>query len=565
MDNFRRKQDYIARWSALKNERSSWDAVARNVARYFFPQAGRFEPSQHNKGNRKGQDILDSTCIKARRILVSGLMSGMTSPARPWFRLTTEDFELAEYPAVRQWLDDVRNLMLQICSRSNTYQALPMMYNELVVFGTAANIFLEDYDNVLSHQPLTFGQFAIATEFRGTPTTVYRELRLTTAQMVREFGYDNCPGRVRSEYDRGSLDVWHDVLHIIEPREDRNLNSPLSRDKKWASIYLYPADDRADFLRESGFDIMPMVAPRWEVISGNIYGFSPAMEALGDTRQLQHEQLRKANLIDYRTKPPLQVPTNLRGHEVQMLPGGVTYYDPVSGPNSGIRSLFEVNLDPTLLLEDIRDVRERINDAFFVNLFLAITQLENTNRTATEIAARNEEKMLILGPVLEQLHNELLDPFIDWMFERMVRANILPPPPPELLGQEVKVEYISMLAQAQRAIGAANIDRYLGTVASVASVRPDIVDNLDADRLAVLYADILGVDPDLVLPSEQVALIREARAQQQQAMAQAELMKTQSEAARNLGSVPSVNSGERTGLTDVADAFSGYRGAGLDE
>jgi hypothetical protein len=244
------------------------------------------------------------------------------------------------------------------------------------------------------------------------------------------------------------------------------------------------------------------------------------MEALGDLKQLQHQQMRKSQGIDYMTNPPLQMPLELKGREINTLPGGVTYVN-MGATQQKIQTMFDVRLDLNHLLVDIQDVRERVNSSFYSDLFLMIAQSNKNGMTATEVAERHEEKLLMLGPVLERLHNELLDPLIDMTFNELMEAEALPPPPQELEGMELKVEYVSMLAQAQRAVATNGVDRFVNSMGMVASIKPEVLDKLDADKWADEYADMLGVDPNLIIGGEKVALIRESRAQAE--MTQAEM------------------------------------------
>lgn len=544
----------LARWSALKNERSSFDSHWREISDYLLPRAGRFFTSDRNRGDRRHNNIYDSTGTRALRILAAGMMAGMTSPARPWFRLTTSDPELDESSGVKTWLAEVQRLMLMVFSKSNTYRALHSMYEELGAFGTGASIILPDYNDVIRHYPLTVGEYAIATDYRGQVNTVYREFDKTVGELVGEFGLDNVSATVKNLWDRHSLDTWITVVHAIEPRKERDATKKDGKNKPFRSCYFEAGMPEGKYLRESGFSTFPAVVPRWATSGGDIYGNGPGMEALGDIKQLQHEQLRKAQGIDYMTKPPLQMPTSLKNAEINTLPGGVTYADSAS-PTGGIRSAFEVNLRLDYLLEDIRDVRERINGAFYADLFLMISQTATGRMTATEVAERHEEKLLMLGPVLERLHNELLDPLIEMTFERMLEAGVVPPPPEELQGRELNVEFVSMLAQAQRAVATNSIDRYVANLGAVAAYKPEVLDKLDADKWADAYADMLGVDPEIIVPSEQVALIRKARAEAAQAQAQAAAMQQTADTAKSLAAA---KTDQPSALTNVIDMFSGY-------
>ena len=176
----------------------------------------------------------------------------------------------------------------------------------------------------------------------------------------------------------------------------------------------------------------------------------------------------------------------------------------------------------------------------------------DTRMTATEVAERHEEKLLMLGPVLERLHNELLDPLVDITFNRMIEANLIPPAPEELQGMELNVEFVSMLAQAQRAIGTNSVDRYTNTMGMIAQMKPDVLDKFDSDAWADSYADMLGISPELVVPGQVVAKIRQERAQAQQAAAQAE---QQQQAVDNMAKLGKVDSGN---AMDLMNQFSGY-------
>ena len=542
------------RWGALKSERSTWWSHWSEISNFVLPRSGRFFIQDRNRGQKRHNNIYDNTGTKALRVLAAGMMAGMTSPARPWFRLATPDADLNKSPAVKLWLSQVTRLMLDIFGKSNTYRALHSGYEELGAFGTMSSIVMPDFKNVIHQYPLTTGEFCIAQNWKGNVVTLYREFQKTVGEMVTEFGRDKCSTTVQNLWDRGSLDQWVTIIHAIEPRTDRDTTKRDSLNMAWKSVYfeLNGAKDR--YLSESGFKNFPAIAARWATTGGDIYGNSPGMDALGDIKQLQHEQMRKAQAIDYMTKPPLQVPASMKGRDVDTLPGGITYVDQ-AGPAGGMRTAFDTRLDLSHLLGDIQDVRERIRGAFSADLFLMLANSINTNMTATEVAERHEEKLLMLGPVLERLHSEMLDPLIEATFEHMLAAHIVPPPPPELHGMDLNVEFVSMLAQAQRAIATNSVDRFVGNLGQVAQFKPDVLDKFDSDVWADKYSDMLGVDPEFVVPSDKVALIRSQRAQAQaqaQKVAQAEQAAS---AAQKLGTVqtPSGNA-----ANDVMQAFSGY-------
>ncbi|VDO06492.1 unnamed protein product [Brugia timori] len=548
------REKVYTRWGQLKTERASWWAHWQEISSYLLPRSGRYFIQDRDKGWRRHNAIYDSTGTRALRTLAAGMMAGMTSPARPWFRLTTSDPELAKYAPVKTWLNDCTRLMLDIFNKSNTYRALHSMYEELGAFGTSASIILPDYQNVIHHYPLTTGEYCIASDFQGNVNTLYREFQIPVHSLVQEFGIENVSKNVKNLYDRGTLDAWITVVHAIEPRGDRDPTKYDAKNMAWRSCYFELNGEKGKFLRESGFRHFPAVVPRWATAGGDIYGNSPGMEALGDIKQLQHEQLRKAQGIDYMTKPPLQVPTSMKNRDVETLPGGVSFVD-ASNPHGGIRTAFEVNLNLQYLLNDIQDVRQRIDGTFYADLFLMLSNQTDTRMTATEVAERHEEKLLMLGPVLERLHNELLDPLIEQTFARMMESGVLPPPPEELQGQALNVEFVSMLAQAQRAVGTNSIDRFVMNLGAVAQVKPEVLDKFDSDKWAEIYSDILGVDPQLIIPDDKVALIRQQRQQAAQAQQQMAMLQQGADTAKNLAAA---KTDQPSALTDITRQFSGY-------
>lgn len=548
------RNKYLARWSALDNEFSSWRARYMDISRNILPVSGRFLQNERNRGDKQFNHIYDSTGTQALKTLSAGLMAGMTSPARPWFRLSTSDPALTKYAPVKVWLDDVTRIMQAIFARSNTYRALHSMYEELGAYGTAASIVAEDFDTVIHHYVLTAGEYRLATNYKGEVDCLYRECEKTVAELVKEFGIEVCSSAVRTLYEAGNLDAKVTIIHVIEPRADRDPGKRDALNMPWRSLYFEKATDNPEkYLRESGFKSFRVLAPRWTTWGGDTYGISPSMEALGDIRQLQHQQLRKAQGIDKMVDPPLILPTSAKNGMHNFLPGGTSYID-VNGPGQ-VQTAFNVNLNLQYLLEDIRDVRDRINGVFYVDLFKLLAQNDRGRMTATEVAELHEEKLLMLGPVLERQHNELLDPKIELTFARALEAGILPAPPEELNGHELNVEFVSMLAQAQRAIGTNGIDRFVMSLGQVATVKPDVLDKFNADEWADAYSDMLGVDPSLIVASDKVALIRQDRAKQQQAAQQAALAES---AANSANKLAGADTSGQNALTDITRQYSGY-------
>ena len=534
MDRTTDRTQLLRRLATLRTERATWMSHWAELSRYFLPRNGRFFISDRNKGQRRHNAIYDNTGTRAVRVLAAGLQSGMTSPARPWLKLATPDAALNESHGVRVWLDDVTRVMLAIFRKSNFYQSVHQGYGELGVFGTDAMVFEEDFDTVMHLSNLTCGEYMVASDWKGRVNTLAREFERPVGAVVAEFGRDRVSQAVRSLYDAGNLDAWVPIVHIIEPRSDRDPSSPLARDMAWRSTYFERGASADDVLRESGYREFPVVCSRWDLAGGDIYGNSPGMEALGDVKQLQQQQFRKGQGIDYMTKPPMGLPPSLKNAGVDMLPGGENYGDGIDQA----KPLWVPTLRLDHLLQDMGDVRERIKSSFYVDMFLMLSQMGETRMTATEVAERHQEKLLMLGPTSERQHDEKLTPVVELTFARMLRAGLVPPPPPELHGQQLNVEFVSTIAQAQREIGLNAVDRYVGNLGQIAAFAPGVLDKFDADKWADEYADRLGVPADIVVPAETVALVRQNRAQAQAQAAQTQQAEQQAKTMQALGNTP---------------------------
>jgi hypothetical protein len=542
------------RLSSLKRERASWDGHAKELAQNLMPRSSRFFAQDRNRGGNRHNQIYDNTGLRGVRVLSAGLMSGMTSPARPWFRMEPADEALKASAAVKVWCATITRMMQDIFAQSNTYNALHSLYEELGVFGTGASILMPNFDDMIRHTSLTFGEYWLATNQDRKVDTLYREFDMSVGAMVRQFGWDNVSAQAKNHYNNRNFDHWLTVIHAIEPRMDADPKKLDSRNMPFSSIYFELDGPKYSYLRDSGFKAFPALAPRWKAVGGDVYGESPGMEVLGDAKQLQHEQLRKAQGIDYQTKPPVTAPTQAKGQEIDLLPGGVSYIDSAN-PNGGLKQAFAVNLNLADLLADIQDVRMRINAGFYVDLFLMLSQ-DDGAMTATEVAERHEEKLLMLGPVLERLHNELLTPLIDMTFEHIVQSGALPQPPPEMHGQPLNVKFVSILAQAQRAVATGAADRFVAGLGTVAALgKPEVLDKFDSDEWANWYSDSLGVDPRLIVADDKVALVRQQRAAQQQAQAEAQKNMAIAEGVGKLGSV-STQGGSSNAGADVLNALS---------
>ena len=513
---------FIKRSAALMNEGKRWYPAWRDLSLFINPTRGFFEETRPNSGHKiDHRTVIDSTAEDSINVLASGMVSGLTSPSRPWFRLELPDPDLMEVSAIKFWLDDVQGRMQDVFSKSNVYGSLYTIYEEVATFGTACGFLEEDYNDVIRLRVYTIGEYYLGTGPDGRVNSFYRRFWMTIGQLVEEFGIENCTPSTQQAFRSNQVDTFVRVNFLVEPNDDRVEQYKDFKNMAYRSVYWEDGAMENSYLRIGGYEELPTLTPRWvTTTTADAYGKSAGWKMLGDVKMLQRLQKNKLIALDKVTNPPVQVDASVQG-EANMLPGGVTRFS-ATVPNAGVKPAYQINPDLKSIEEAIINTQNAIKRKSFSDLFLMMIDAERSGRqiTATEVMERQSEKLSILGPVLERLETELLNPLIDRTFKIMWRNGLIPEPPAEIEGMELKVQYVSVLAQAQRMAGITAITQFIQFVMGSAQANPDILDNINWDEAAQEYGQMTGV-PAKVLQSDEVkAQIRKARAKQQAQIAQ---------------------------------------------
>jgi hypothetical protein len=552
-DDIKKRAQCEKRRAALELERSTFLTHWRELSEFILPRRARFVTSDNNRGEKRHQKIIDSTATDSAGILSAGMMSGVTNPSRPWFRLTVPDPKLAELPSVKNWLYDVQTNMETVFLRSNLYNKLPILYGDVGVFGTGAIGIFEDDEHVMRVYDFPVGSYSLGLDHKCRVQIFSRVFRYTVQQVVETWGrLDKSTGRadfedglptnlsitVQNAWKTGNREQWVDIVHLIQPNDAYDGVTIESRFKKFESLYYEAGKTDAGFLEHSGFDEFPILAGRWETGGEDVYGTNcPGMQSLGDIKQLQTSEKKVAQAIEKTINPPLTGPSELRHQRVSALPGDITYSNERDS-QKGLRPIYQVQFDIQSAENKAEQIRARIRRSFKTDLFLMLAQDNRSGITAREVEERHEEKLLVVGPVLEQLNDDVLDPLIDRGFAMMLRRGLIPDPPRELQGQPLTVEYISIMAQAQRMVGLSALDRFAGAVGQAAQFIPEVLDRFDADEWVGQYADATGVPPNVLRSIDDAQQRRDSRAQAQSQAQNVDNFSKTAGAVRNLGAAP---------------------------
>lgn len=540
----------IAEYDRLVADRSEFENVWIQLSNYLVPGRGIYSRfTKPSKRHITAPRVLNNTGEEALYVLTSGMHGALTSPSRPWFRLEWANPQFNEVEFLKAWLQESDEILKTALQTSNFYPIIDSFYTEYCAFGTASMYVGEDSQEAgipFRFELLTAGEYAFAFNSGHLLDKFYRTIFMTPRQLVQKFG-NKVSKTMRDQVEAGVPSVdssWVTVLEVVAPET--------YQDKPYTQIFYAVAMDQTSStavtdpskpLGQYGFYEMPYMAGRWSTIGSDIYGIGPGERALSDIRRLQ--EMEKAFLMATHKSinPPLNAPARMKG-KLNTLPGGMNYY---TNPAERVDEVYRVNLNFQAALEAIDRVEQRIKRNFFNDIFLIPGRgPDRSPLKATEVTAREQEKMLRLGPVVERLQHEFLQPLIQRCFSILNRSGALPQMPPEYMdmvaqsGFGFTVVLISPMATAQRSVAIQGINSFMAFIANTAQFDQTILDNIDVDEAAREVADITGVELGVLRPEESVAQIRQQRAkavaeekakqeQMQQVALQADLQKQTAE------------------------------------
>lgn len=525
------------RFDAMKEYADSYKTEWQDIAQYLAPSKGHFkdEPPKHNEIDYK--TFINSTAFQALDTLSSGLQAGVTSPNRSWFSFFVRDKQdtpIAERNTVTEsdkYLSLCKDTTEGVFANSNVYQSLRLLFEEAAAFGTGVMIVEEDDDEIIHCTTLTAGEYAISNGGDGRVNSLARTIYKTTAEIVSEFGYNECTDAIKEEYDNGRYDEFHKIYHVIMPNLEKKSGIDTAQGKDFLSLYWLDGADK--FLKEASYKRNPIVALRWSrTTSTDIYGVGIGTRILGDMRQLTKLEKDKCLMIDLLAFPPMQVNASVQG-KINLNPKGITRY---VGNEPAVNPVQRGMMDLNDLQGSITQIEERINRAFYKDIFVMIMQATR-EKTAYEVDAMLAEKMLMLGPLYENIKYEVLIPVLSITVNSEISLGALPPPPDDING-DVDIEFHTMVSQSQKASSLSNINTFMSLVVGYSERFPDVLDNVIIDKIIVNSGERLGIDMSLLRDSKEVEQLRAQRAeasQQATALEQmqsaANINKTNAEAA----------------------------------
>ena len=538
------KKQCVNKAKGMLRDRLMWETRWKRIRDLQLPYIGEFEDTQDstNPARRRDEKMLQGVAWQAAQVFSAGIMSGLTPPSRQWFKFGFSDPELNKDVGATKVLDQRQEIMQAVLAGSNFYNSVHSCYLELP-FGQAPLAIFPDSKTGVRFQPLTIGTYALEVGGDGTVQRLLRKYRLTLEQIVESFGQDALPWRYKAQFDNNRFDnKKYTVYWLVEPNRDREPGKIGRLNMPYRSMYWMKGSNENEWLYVGGFEEFPVPVARYIVTGMDAYGKGPGWFAEGDVNALQVMKKDQLLGIEMGVKPPVTVTHDVMNYGgVNMYPGGMTK---MSDANSAVRPLFQVGLDIDHVSAEITLTKDDIKRAYAADLFLMLDNIDNGQMTAREIVERQQEKLQQLGPVVQRLQDEFLNNILERVYNILDRSGIFPPIPDDVLetlsGKEMKIEYISPLAQAQKMSGLVNIEQAVSFTLQIAQAWPDAVKVIDPLATVEKYMELLGAPAAMRRSEEEVQQMIQAEQeamqqaqQEQQAMQMAQALPGITQAAKN--------------------------------
>lgn len=523
----------VSRYENLRSLRDGyWLNAWRDVREFVYPTYSDYK----TEGGTRGERVFDTTAIEARERLAAGMYNWMAPPDKRWFELAPADDELAKDEEVKDFFAEVTKLIGNALANSNWPTVLIQVLNNLAC-GMDGVVYCEDggTETMLNFRSFPIETVCYAENNYGRVDTLFRDYTMTARQIVQEFG-NKASAKIQEEAnDKKQQDKRHKILHAIFPRKNRDTSVLDNQNMPFADIYIDL--EEKEILYESGFEEYPFAVCRFEKADNESYGRGPGLNKLPAIRQLNKLVQAYTFGTEFAADPGWLVPDgSLVGSNFDRSPGAINIYKPtLDGKNKP--EPIERKFNAAQVAMDIQEERKEVKTGFFWDVFDPLGDLKQI--TATEAEIRNDGKMIPFAPIAGNLHSELFRVIIHRVFGVLARRGSLPQAPQKLIEQpDYKVEFVSKIALSIKKLESLGWLQTEASLANVAAVKPEIMDNFDLDGVARDVAAVNGASPKWIVPVKRRDAIRQARAE---AQAQAEAAQFAVEAgakAANLGKAP---------------------------
>ncbi len=505
----------------------------QELSDYFLPRSVQFIARNTRKPIVKNKKIIDSTPLIALRNFSSGMMSGATSPTNRWFKTTFSNLDLTNDYYLKNWCSKQEELTRKILYSSNFYQCLPEIYKQLGVFGFCAVGIEPNFQNVVNFKVLPLGSYYYSRNSQGKINAFCR-VYMDTAQNIAEKFVSNCPSEILECARENPLKQF-ELVHFVEENKYFRQKHLSSRYAKYVSVVILSSKN--EFISIKGFDKFPYVVFESSCPMDTDYPQdSPGINAIADVKQLMTMVKEYAKAVKKIVCPTYKGPASLKNKKLADVPGAYIEEDE---NGRGITPVYEVNPKVLELKQEKDELKQIIKEHFYNDLFAMILSTAERGRTATEVNELKEEKMVLLSPLLEQIHSALRQ-ILYWIYDEQIKVGIIEPLKKEYQNYRLEIEFVSSLVAAQKVSNIASMERFTTFVSNIANaIDPVLKSKLNGEKIIEDYASFANISPNQIVPTYELDKIRQEAKTAQNQQNQMLALKEGSQIIQNMGGVDS--------------------------
>jgi len=520
-----RADEVLQGYDKLKGNRGTWENHWQEVAERVWPTMAEMT-GWRTPGEKRSEKIFDSTAQRALPRFAAAMDSMLTPVTQVWHGLRTGIPELDDNVEVQRWCDNIRDIMFRqrYAPSANFASQVFECYMSLGAFGTSG-LFIDEIPGVtMRYRAIPLSELVIDLDHVGRVDTVYRCFQLTARQAAQRKEWAEKLPRGIVEQANKNPNTQFEFVHCVRPNEDYREGMAGPQGMRYVSRYV--SREGQVLLEEGGYRVMPYAVGRYVTGPREIYGRSPAMEALADIKSLQEMEKTMLRMAHRLVDPPLILTEEGAFNAFSVRPNALNYgYLRDDGTPLVQPLITGGNLPVGIEMTDQK--RKAVNDSFLVTLFQILVEQPRV-MTATEVLQRAQEKGALLGPTMGRQQSEFLGPIIERELDIMSASGMIQEPPPVLMeyimeGGEILPKYQGPLARLMKTEEAAGILRTIEAMLPVAQASGDmsVLRRINADEAVKLIAEANGVPAKALRTDDEIA---EMDAAEQQAMQTQQLL-----------------------------------------
>ena len=439
-----RARDVLKFGDKLFEDKRMVDSLHQELALNFYPERADFT-TQRNQGDEFADHLFSSYPVRARREL-GNMLAEFLRPDK-WFSIHVDDDEIDAGDYERAFLEKLNDIQWRAMTdpAANLTGSGGQTDHDLAAFGNGVLWFgLNLVADGLLFRNYHLRDNAWSENAEGRVDCNHRNWKPTARQLKHHF-----PKSVSQEVIKAcekDPEKEFPCRHVVMP--SRLYDYKTKGGKRFPFVSLFVERDSETVLEEVGLGHFPYVIPRWQTVSGSVYGVSMATAVVlpdGRTLQVVMRTLREA--AEMHVNPPMvSVSEYIRG-DIALYPGGITTadvdYDSKIGdvlrPIQRDKSGFPIGAEIAAAL------KEDIRSAFFLDKL----QLPETSRqmTATEVRRRIQEHIRAAAPISKPIQQEYNHPLCDGVFQLLRENGVFPldAMPESLAGKDIKFKFRSPL------------------------------------------------------------------------------------------------------------------------